>query len=459
MAPRRSLRLCLDWTGCVILCAICLLVLSAAQGCKKTNQAAPEVVLTIIDQSWLDKPSQALLGEELNQFTQETGIRVQVLPAPEVAVDQLETWRNLLESGSKVPDVYGIDVIWPGILAENLVDLKAYVPEQEVAAHFPELIRNNTVNGRLVALPYNLDEGLLFYRVDLLHKYGYAVPPKTWNELEIMAKRIQTGERAKGNKDFWGYVWQGAPSEALTCNALEWQVSEGGGTILDENGRITVNNPQAITAWERAARWVGSISPPGVTAYKEGDAFNVWQTGKAAFMRNWPNAYVAARDENSPTRDQFDIAPLPAGRAGSAATLGGQGYGVSRYSLHPREAAMLVRFLTSRNEQARRSRKSSNPPVIPELYKDPEILARNSYFSTILLAYRQGAAVRPSTVAGKKYPDVSRAYFEAVHAVLSHKKLAPQAAAELQQKLAEILGKSGVSTQANLPQEPSVARR
>jgi trehalose/maltose transport system substrate-binding protein len=453
-------RLCrLDWAGCAILCAICLLVLSAAQGCKNPNQAAPEVVLTIIDQSWLDKPSQALLGEELNQFTKETGIRVQILPAPEVAVDQLETWRNLLESGSKVPDVYGIDVIWPGILAENLVDLKAYVTEQEVAADFPELIRNNTVHGRLVALPYNLGEGLLFYRVDLLHKYGYAAPPKTWNELERMAKRIQTGERAKGNTDFWGYVWQGAPSEALTCNALEWQVSEGGGTILDENGGITVNNPQAITAWERAARWVGSISPPGVTAYNEGDVFNVWQAGRAAFMRNWPNAYVAARDENSPTRDQFDIAPLPAGRAGSASTLGGQGYGVSRYSLHPREAAMLVRFLTGRNEQARRSRKSSNPPIITELYKDPEILARNSYFSTILVAYRQGIAVRPSTVAGKRYPEVSRAYFEAVHAVLSHEKLAPQAAAELQQKLAEILGKSGVSTQANLPQQPSVARR
>ena len=451
MSSRRFLLLCLAWTGYVIPGAICLLVLSSAEACNKTNQPAPETVLTIIDQSWLDKPSQALLSEELKQFTRETGIRVQVLPAPEVAVEQLDTWRNLLESGAKVPDVYGIDIIWPGILASNLVDLKAYVPEQEIAAHFPELIRNNTVNGKLVALPYNLGEGLLFYRADLLHKYGYTVPPKTWDELEKMAKRIQAGERANGNKDFWGYVWQGAPSEALTCNALEWQVSEGGGTILDDNGRITVNNPQAISAWERAARWVGAISPPGVTAYQEGDAFNVWQTGNAAFMRNWPNAYVAARDENSPTRDQFDIAPLPAGSAGSASTLGGQGYGVSRYSLHPREAAMLVRFLTSPNEQARRSRESSNPPVIPELYKDPEILAHNPYFSTILLAYRQGAAVRPSTVSGRRYPDVSRAYFEAVHAVLSHKKLAPQAAADLQQELTQILDKRSGNTQVNVP--------
>lgn len=454
----RRVSLSLELTGCIVLAAICVLVLAAAQGCDKKNQPVPEVVLTIIDQSWVDKPSQALLREELDQFTQQTGIRVQVMPAPEVAVEQLEAWRSLLDSRAKVPDVYGIDVIWPGILADNLIDLKSYVPEQEIAAHFPELIRNNTVNGRLVALPYYLGEGLLFYRVDLLRKYGYAVPPKTWDELEKIAKRIQAGERAKGDKDFWGYVWQGAPSEALTCNALEWQVSEGGGNILDEKGNITVNNPHAIAAWERAARWVGTISPPGVTAYKEWDAFNIWQAGKAAFMRNWPNAYVAARDDTSPTKNEFDIAPLPAGRAGSASTLGGEGFGVSRYSLHPREAAMLVTFLTGRSEQARRSHRSSNPPVIPELYADPEILARNSYFSKILQAYHQGAAVRPSTISGQKYPDVSRAYFEAVHAVLTRQKSGAQAAADLQQELKQILGKDAVSRTADIRQDAAVPR-
>jgi trehalose/maltose transport system substrate-binding protein len=433
------MRLRLARTACVIVGAICILVLLAAQSDNKQNQAAREITLTLIDQSWVDEISQERLQQELKRFTNETGIRVEVMPAPEGAVEQLAAWRGLLEGGARNPDVYAVDVIWREILADNLIDLKAYVPAQDIAAYFPELIDTYTVDGRLVALPFILSEGLLFYRVDLLREYGYSAPPRTWDELESMAKRIQAGERAKGSKDFWGYVWQGAPSEALTCNALEWQVSEGGGSILDKKGRVTSNNPHTIRAWDRAARWVGSISPPAVVAYKEWDAFNVWQAGKAAFMRNWTNAYVAARAENSPNKNRFDIASLPKGRAGVAATLGGNGYGVSRHSLHQREAVMLVHFLCSRDEQARRCRRSAEPPTIPKLYKSPGVLAQNPYFSRALQEFRENITSRPSRAAGKMYPDISRAYFEAVHAVLTQKKSAAQAASELEKQLEAML--------------------
>ena len=415
----------------------CLLVLFAGQACQKRDKP-PAIVLTLIDQGWVNREARDRLNEELRLFTTESGIKVEVLPAPESAVEQLATWRKLLEGRATVPDVYAVDVIWPAILADNLVDLKSYIPGQEIAAHFPELIANNTVNGRLVALPYNMDTGLLLYRRDLLQQYGYHAPPKTWEELESMAARIQAGDRVKGNKDFWGFVWEGAASEALTCNALEWQVSEGGGKIF-ENGMITVNNPQTIRAWDRAARWVGSISPPGVVAYKEWDAFNIWQAGHAAFMRNWANAYVAARATGSPTQTTFEVAPLPKGRAGLGATLGGHGYGVSRYSLHPQEAAMLVRFLCRRDVQLRRCRKTAQPPTLPELYSDPEVLAANPYFSGILITRNQ-IALRPAATSGKEYPDISRAYFEAVHVVLTGKKSATQAASDLQVELQEITG-------------------
>jgi trehalose/maltose transport system substrate-binding protein len=437
----------------VFLLVLCIV------GCHKAGRGTSDVKLTLIDQVWVDKEYQRRLNEQLAEFTRRTGIPVEVFPAPEAAVDQLATWRRLLDGGAEVPDVYGIDVIWPGILADNLIDLKPYVPTEEINLYFPELVANGTVKGRLVSLPSNLNEGVLFYRFDLLQKYGYDVPPKTWQELEQMAKRIQSGERAKGNKEFWGFVWQGAPSEALTCNALEWQASEGGGTILDDNGNITVNNSATIRAWERAARWIGTISPPGVIAYREYDGLNIWQLGHAAFMRNWTGAYRAVSAPNSPTKDRSDIAPLPAGAARSAAIVGGDGYGVSRHSLHSREAAMLVRFLGSREEQVRRSHIVNEAPTMPQLYQDPEVLAANPQFPRVLEVFRKGAVARPSTLTGNMYPEVSRAYFEAVHAVLIREKSGQKAASDLEAELRRMLKKAPSSANAGVYEDTSAGPR
>lgn len=422
----------------VVLASTCIAVLLTGQACRQSRNPS-RTTLTLIDQNWADKESQNALKEELRRFTNASGIRVEVLPAPEAAIEQLATWRKLLGSGATSPDVYAIDVIWPKLLADELLDLKPYIPAREMAAHFPDLIANNTVDGRLVALPYIVSVGLLYYRADLLHEYGYRAPPQTWEELQVIAARIQSSERAKGNADFWGYVWQGAPSEALTCNALEWQASGGGGTMI-ENGTVTLDNPQTIRSWQRAANWIGSISPPGVTAYKEWDAFNIWQAGRAAFMRNWANPYIPAAASGSPTKGRFEIARLPRGRAGSTATLGGNGYGVSRHSQHPRDAAMLVRFLCGRDEQRRRCLTPAQPPTIPGLYNDAEVLSANPYFATVLDIYRNGLTWRPSAVTGKLYPEVSRAYYESVHEVLMGKKTAPEAAAAAQEKLMQIIG-------------------
>jgi len=419
------------------LSGLATFMLVAGQACRRAVQPDPEFTLVLIDQTWLDNALQDWRNQELKQFTTENGIRVKLLPAPEGA-EPLDAWRTFLESGAKIPDVYGVDVIWPGILAENLLDLRTLVPAQEIATHFPELIANNTVNGKMVALPSLIDVGLLYYRTDLLRHYGYRTPPRTWRELETMATRIQAGQRAKGQKDFWGFLWEGASSESLSCNALEWQVSEGGGPII-ENNAVTVNNPETARAWERALRWVGTISPPGVVSYKEWDAYNIWRAGQAAFMRNWAPPNSVELVQGSLKKDQFAIASLPGGRVKVAATVGGRGYAISRHSLHPREASMLVRFLCRRDTQLSRSLKIGKSPTIPELYDDPRILA-DPYFSTILKTYRQDRVSRPSTETGKRYPALSRAYFMAVHEVLEGKKAAASALSDLQTELMQITG-------------------
>jgi trehalose/maltose transport system substrate-binding protein len=413
-------------------------VLAGLGSCGKP--ARQPVTITLLCPGWADKEFSDRREEEVTQFTRETGIQVQLLPGPEAAIDQLALWRKLLENDSGTPDVYEIDVIWPGTLAEYFMDLKPYLA-QEAARHFPVLVANDTVNGRLVAMPYHADAGLLFYRTDLLRQYGYHAPPKTWDELARMAARIQGGERARGKKDFWGYVWEGAPSEALTCNGLEWQASEGGGRIIEQDRTISVNNPQATRAWERAAHWTGSISPPGVIAYKEWDAMNIWLSGNAVFMRNWTAGYLLSGAKESAVKNHFGVALPPSGQAGAAASVwGGASLGIPRNSNHPQEAMALVRFLCRRDVQLQRARVTAQAPTLPELYDDPELLKTSPYFSLVKQDFSSGAIARPSTVTGKDYEHVSQAYFRALHSVLTGEKNAANAAADLEKELVRITG-------------------
>ena len=169
-------------------------------------------------------------GPCAEEWAKKTGNKLEYIGRPNDASAALPLYQQYWAAKSPDVDVYQIDVIWQGIAAPHAVDLKKYYKEDEITAYFPRIIQNNTVDGKLVSIPVYTDAGLLFYRTDLLEKYGYNAPPKTWEELAAMAKKIQDGERAAGKKDFHGFVFQGRASESVTCNALEWIYSYGGGT-------------------------------------------------------------------------------------------------------------------------------------------------------------------------------------------------------------------------------------
>jgi trehalose/maltose transport system substrate-binding protein len=414
--------------------AVLLILAPAACGRRSVGEPATVVLLDIgppKNREYAEWTRQALEG-----FSRETGVVVRRLLAPESSDEQLVFERQLLEGGATTPDVYIIDAIWPGMLVEHFLDLKSRLGT-EAERHFPALVANNVVQGRLVAMPYHANVGILYFRTDLLREYGYPTPPSTWHELEGMAAAIQKGERAKGDDDFWGYVWQGAPYEGLTCNALEWQASDGGGRIVEEDGTITVNNPRTVAAWERAASWVGTISPPQVLGYREGEANDVWRAGKAAFMRSWP---YYSQDSGSRVRGRFDITFVPGGSRGHAMVLGENALAVSRYSNHVDEAVALLRYLSRRDVQLGRSRMTSLPPTVPDLYDDPEVLRANPYYAPLKRVFLGGAVSRPSSVTGHKYAEVSRAYFRAVHSVLTRRQKASAAAASLERELVWITG-------------------
>jgi trehalose/maltose transport system substrate-binding protein len=377
------------------------------------------------------------------QFTRETGIQLRDLPVPEATLDQLNLSRQLLEERSANLDVLNVDVIWPGMLDRDLIDLRHELPD-EIAALEPQLVTSYEVDGKLVAIPYTVQVGVLEYRSDLLRQYGYRRPPRTWDELEKMAARIQSGERAKGNKDFWGYVWQGGVSEALACNALEWQVAEGGGRIIEQDRSISVNNPAAIRSWERAKRWIGWISPPGVLAYQEVDSINLFDKGEAAFGRVWGGAPITRIGlfrqlhwRSSLAESKTGYTSIPGGNAGSSATLGGSGLAVSRYSSHRREAIEFVKFLVDAQIH---SRLEQDAVVSQSVIRNGPSTSHKSHAPETSVRDTLHLVSRPSVETRANYERVTRAYIDAVYSVLAGKKSAAVAAAGLERELVRITG-------------------
>ncbi|HEY5811563.1 MAG TPA: extracellular solute-binding protein, partial [Terrimicrobiaceae bacterium] len=164
----------------------------------------------------------------------------------------------------------------------------------------------------------------------------------------------------------------------------------------------------------------GTISPKGVTTYGEEEARNVWQSGNAAFMRNWPYAYALGADPKSPIAGKFDISVLPKGgdNGKNAAALGGWQLMVSKYSKHPDAAVSLVKYLTSPEAQKQQAVQLSMLPTLRALYSDPDVLAKNPWFKNVE-AVLENAVARPSTIAAANYNLVSTAFFQNVNKTLS----------------------------------------
>lgn len=374
------------------------------------------------------------------QWAQQTGHSVRNFSPPSSVPDKLALYRQLFAAKSTDIDVLQIDLVWPGLLKDHLLDLLPWTRGEE-SQHFKSLIDGNTVQGRLVALPWYTDAGVLYYRKDLLARYGQSVP-NTWQALHDIAKRIQAAERARGHSDFHGFLFQGKADEGLTCQALEWIASSGGGQVLASSGDITVRNPAAAAALDMAARWIGDIAPLGVLNHEPEDSRGVFQNGHALFMRNWPYAWALMQKADSPVKDKVGIAPLPGQQAqGGRSAVGGWQLGVSRYSKHPELAADLVRYMTSAAVQRERAIDGGFNPTRPALYEDKVVIAANPHMPALNTIIAQGV-VRPSTITGLKYPQVSQSVWYAAHDVLSGRMDGEEATARLEKRLQRIKRKS-----------------
>lgn len=369
----------------------------------------------------------------VQKFTDATGIKVNIVHGENQTDARLQAMRQQFAAQSSDIDVYQIDIIWPGVIAEHAVDLSAAFGDK-VKDFFPGIIEANTVDGALSGIPWFTDAGLLYFRNDMLEKYNLQ-PPTTWTELESSAKTIMDGENAS-NPDFTGFVWQGKAYEGLTCNGLEWLVSQGGGTIIDTDRNVTVDNDKAIAAMDRATKWVNGISPEGVTTYTETETFNIWVAGNAAFARNWPYMYAGSQDSDA-IKGKVGFSPLPKGddpEDKSAATIGGWSMMVSKYSGEQDAAIEFTKYLVSPELQLSYAIERTHMPTIPAVYDEPALAAASDFIPKMKPIF-EGAVGRPSAQTGDLYPELSTVFYQQLNAALSGAKSAADAAAQMKKDM------------------------
>lgn len=341
------------------------------------------------------------------RFAESTCIRVAVTNPPQ---EERFPTNEILNTH----DVIMIDLIWTSALAPYLIDLNQTKARNDALLHAPEIIANNTVHGRLIAMPFFRDVGILYYRTDLLQKHGYSKPPATWEELEAVARDIVAKEN---DPSLTGFIWQGASYEGATCNALEWLVSSGAlGT--DRYGQVSfpyTDTERVIQTINRARRWIGTISPGDVLRFTEVESHEYFQSGHAVFMRLWPYAYGLMNEEGSAVRGKFGITAIPHDPGfPSVGVVGGWQIAIPATSEKRQEAVQFLRYITSPEVQRWRATYGYIPTIL-SLSNDPDVQQHIPFLQELA---RVTPITRPSNILGEHYPEATRCFYSALHRIL-----------------------------------------
>jgi len=366
-------------------------VLMASTALAACTSSSASTVPTLNFYSFND-PSGAVQTAVTNCSKQSGGkyvISYNKLPAS--ADDQrLQLARRLAASDSSM-DILGLDVTWEAEFAEAgwILPWTGTYKQQAEAGTLKVPLQTATWKGQLVAVPYNSNTQLLWYRDDLVK-----TPPKTWDEMISDAEQL-----AKEGKPHLIEI-QGAQYEGVTVwfNTL---IASAGGSILTPDGQKVAMGQPAVTALGIMKKLATSAgADPSLPVQKEDQNRLAMEAGKAAFQLNYPFVYPSMKTNNPELFKHFKWALYPGVTADEPAhvTIGGIDMAVSKYSPHPDLAFQAALCLRDRQNQLNAAVKGGLPPTLESLYNDPAMAAPYPFHAEILSAL-QTASVRPQTPA------------------------------------------------------------
>ena len=352
------------------------------------------------DVTWcIGKDTTGAFSTMVDRFNKQyPNANAKLLELPTSADEQRTQLIQRLRAKSSECDVLGIDVIWTAEFAGQnwLLDVSK-ITDKRQGDFIPSTLKTAEFDGKTWGVPFNTNAGFLYYRTDKVSS-----PPSDWQQVYSEAK-------SKG-----GIVYQGARYEGLTVDFLELLYSAGGRITDDSGKKLDLDKGKATDVLSFMVKGIDDgAAPKAVTTYMEEESRRAFESGKPAFMRNWP--YTYALDKKSKIGSTFAVAKFPAWQGGEpASVVGGYNLAISAYSKNPAGAAAFIDYVTRPEQQLVMGSKAALPPVLGSVYEDPALKKALPFAAELKKAVEQGQA-RPVTPV---YPQLSEAIYKNVFAAL-----------------------------------------
>lgn len=294
-----------------------------------------------------------------------------------------------LAAGDPSMDILGLDVTWEAEFAQAgwIRPWTGRYKTEAEAGTLKGALDTAIWHGKLVAVPYNSNTQLLWYRSDLVKK-----PPSTWAQMISDAEAL-----ARRGKAHYIEI-QGAQYEGTVVwfNTL---VASAGGSILTANSQHVALGAPALKALSIMKQLASSpVHDPSLSVQMEDQNRLAMEAGTAAFELNYPYVYPSMKADNPALFKVFKWAPYPSVYPGRPAhvTIGGIDLAISRYSPHPQLAFQAALCLRDYANQLVAAVKGGLPPTLAAVYSNPQM--QSAYpFRKLIMTQLQDAAVRPKT--------------------------------------------------------------
>ncbi len=238
-------------------------------------------------------------------------------------------------------DIYHVYSLWGVELVKSgILDAPPQAVKNDVRKNYvPVAVNGVTINGDIWGIPTEIDNYALVYNKRLLREGGYSEPPKTWDELVEMAKKL-TKFDSNGNIKQYGFTFLAGWESAVVHPFLAMLWSNGGEFLSADFKKALFNSPQGVEALDAQLKLF----------HEKGTDVNgsVWDfpNGNIAMM------VMAPWDENNLKTTMGEryadvgVAPIPVMKK-PATSLYTWFAGVGKSSKHKKEAWDFLMWLTA----------------------------------------------------------------------------------------------------------------